>query len=50
MVAWLKLERWSVWIFLKIENPLSESAFETGIASKPAISLNSLGNVIIMSI
>ena len=45
MVVWFRLERWSVWIFLKIENPLYESAFETGTASKPAISLNSLENL-----
>ena len=46
MIVWFKFERWSVWIFLKIEKPLSESAFENGIASKPAISLNSLRNLV----
>ena len=35
----------SVCIFLNIENPLSESAFEQGIESRPDINLKSKGNL-----
>ena len=35
---------WSVWIFLTIENPLSELALEQGINNSPEISLKSKAN------
>ena len=35
---------WSVWIFLKMENPLSESALEARMDKRPAIKLVKLGN------
>ena len=31
---------WSVWIFLRIENPLSESALEAGMDIRPAINFS----------
>ena len=44
MVDCCTVGRWSVWIFLRIENPLSESALEAGIDRRPAINFAKLGN------
>ena len=44
MVDCWRVGCWSVWIFPRIENPLSQSALEAGMDIRPAISLAKLGN------
>ena len=44
MVDCCRVGHWSVWIFLRIENALSESALDAGMDKRPAISLAKLGN------
>ncbi len=38
-----------MWIFLSMENPLSESAFEQGIDKRPYISMHNLLNLLFPS-
>ena len=45
MVDRFRLDHQSVWIFLKMEKPLSESAFDTGIERRPAIRWNNFENL-----
>ena len=45
MIDWSKFDLWSVWIFLSMEKPLSESAFKEGIDSNPYHSLHNKPNL-----
>ena len=44
MVDCWRVGHWSVWIFLRIENPLSESALEAVMDKRPAINFAKLRN------
>ena len=45
IVVWSRFALWSVWIFLNMEKPRSESALEIGIERSPAINRDKNSNL-----